>query len=80
MQGGFSRIPLPKEKFSFLFALLLMGRHIFVSSTFGLLAVFLTSRCEVLVSKQEVPCGMRDDFLKFVVLSAVSFVQSQYCT
>jgi hypothetical protein len=48
MQGGFSRIPLPKEKFSFLFALLLMGRHIFVSSTFGLLAVFLTSRCEVL--------------------------------
>ena len=48
MQGGFSRIPLPKEKFSFLFALFLMGRHIFVSSTFGLLTVLLTSRCEVL--------------------------------
>jgi hypothetical protein len=47
MQGGFSRIPLPKEKFSFLFALLMMGRHIFDSSTFGLLAVFLASRCEV---------------------------------
>jgi hypothetical protein len=48
MQCGFSWIPLPKEKFSFLFALLLMGRHISVSSTFGLVAVFLTSRCEVL--------------------------------
>jgi hypothetical protein len=47
MQGGFSWIPLPKEKFSFFFVFFLMGRHIFVSSTFGLLAVFLASRCEV---------------------------------
>jgi len=47
MQGGFFSDSTAKRKVLIFICIALMGRHIFVDSTFGLLAVFLTSRCEV---------------------------------